>query len=59
MLRIPQIGFGTWRLRNEECRIAVQYALKCGYPLIDTASIYKNEEIIGFVYYYLLYYVVM
>ncbi len=45
---IPQIGFGTWMLKNEkECKQAVTKALEVGYRHIDTAQIYGNEEFIG------------
>ncbi|CEM18750.1 unnamed protein product [Vitrella brassicaformis CCMP3155] len=41
---MPRVGFGTYRLQGHECEVAVEAALECGYRLIDTASIYKNEE---------------
>lgn len=40
-------GFGTHRLKGEECFNAVSYALKIGYNLIDTAEKYNNSEAIG------------
>lgn len=45
--RLPAVGFGTFRLQGGSCTDAVRAALKCGYRLIDTASIYKNESDIG------------
>lgn len=45
--KIPQIGFGTYELKNEDCYRSVLVALKSGYRHIDTASIYKNEEMVG------------
>ena len=45
---IPNIGFGTWRIRDQaECITAVKAALKAGYRHIDTAQIYGNEAFIG------------
>ena len=44
---IPQIGYGTYQLRNEDCEKGVKWALQAGYTHIDTASIYRNEDVIG------------
>ena len=45
---IPQIGFGTWQIKDEEeMKTALQYALDVGYRHIDTAQIYGNEALIG------------
>lgn len=44
---IPLIGFGTWRLRGDECRQAVETALECGYRHIDTAAAYDNQPAVG------------
>ncbi len=47
-LKIPSIGFGTYKLGDDEQVInAVDYALKVGYRHIDTAAFYGNEEAIG------------
>lgn len=47
-INIPKIGFGTYKIENpEEIHQAVLWALEAGYRLIDTASVYKNEEYIG------------
>jgi len=44
-LKIPQIGFGVFKVENEtEAPAAVEEALRVGYRHIDTAAIYKNEE---------------
>ncbi|WP_391119262.1 aldo/keto reductase [Psychrobacillus sp. L3] len=44
-LKIPQIGFGVWRVDNDtEAPGAVEEALRVGYRHIDTAAVYKNEE---------------
>ena len=46
--RMPQIGFGTWRLEEgKETKNAVTEALKAGYRLIDTAKLYANEQSVG------------
>jgi 2,5-diketo-D-gluconate reductase A len=45
--RMPQIGFGTWKLRNDEARDGVLAALAVGYRHIDTATMYANEAAIG------------
>jgi diketogulonate reductase-like aldo/keto reductase len=45
--QMPQVGFGTWRLRGDQARAAVTSALAAGYRHIDTATMYKNEQEIG------------
>ncbi|MFH6785522.1 aldo/keto reductase [Methylobacterium sp. MA0201] len=45
--RIPQLGFGVWRLENDEAPAVVGAALEAGYRLIDTAAMYGNEAGIG------------
>jgi diketogulonate reductase-like aldo/keto reductase len=44
---MPRLGLGTFKAKGNEVKKAVQWALQCGYRLIDTASIYKNEVEIG------------
>jgi 2,5-diketo-D-gluconate reductase B len=44
---IPIIGLGTWDLRGDAARRAVEAALDAGYRHIDTAAMYGNEEQIG------------
>ncbi|GAB46916.1 aldo/keto reductase [Mobilicoccus pelagius] len=44
---IPQLGFGTWEIPDEDVTDAVLRALKTGYRSIDTAAIYGNEEGVG------------
>lgn len=44
---IPQLGFGVWKVENDEAVAAVSEALKIGYRHIDTAAIYGNEEGVG------------
>jgi len=46
-VEIPNIGFGTWQIPNEEAYAAVTTALKNGYTHIDTALAYQNEENVG------------
>lgn len=46
-IEIPSVGYGTFLLDNEIVRLTVQTALAAGYRLIDTASMYQNEEGIG------------
>jgi diketogulonate reductase-like aldo/keto reductase len=46
-LDIPRIGFGTWKLTPKEAEESVFLALQTGYRLIDTASIYGNEDGVG------------
>lgn len=44
---IPQLGFGTYQIDNDDAAKAVSTALNVGYPLVDTAAIYQNEEGVG------------
>lgn len=47
-VEIPIVGFGTWKMRDEEeTPKIVEHAIKVGYRHIDTAAIYKNEELVG------------
>src|SRR5690625_877428 len=46
-VQMPQLGFGTYLIPNEEVEDAVGHALKAGYRSIDTATIYENESGIG------------
>ncbi len=43
-MRMPKLGLGTWRMKGEECREAVERALSLGYRHIDTAEMYGNED---------------
>lgn len=45
--RIPALGFGTWQLRDRQCREAVRHALELGYRHLDTARMYRNEREVG------------
>lgn len=45
---IPRIGFGVFRITEpKEGEIAIETAIDAGYRLIDTASVYGNEELVG------------
>jgi 2,5-diketo-D-gluconate reductase A len=44
---IPQLGFGVWRVPNEDSIPAVAKALAVGYRHIDTAALYRNEQGVG------------
>jgi diketogulonate reductase-like aldo/keto reductase len=44
---MPIFGLGTYQARQGEAQEAVLHALKIGYRLIDTASMYGNEEDVG------------
>jgi len=44
---IPKIGFGTWKLKGDDCVNAVNSALETGYRHIDTAQVYDNEADVG------------
>ena len=47
-IKIPVLGFGVWQIFDQkECQKAVEDALSVGYRLIDTASLYRNEEAVG------------
>lgn len=45
---MPQLGLGTYKSQpGEEVERSVEFALNHGYRLIDTASLYGNEEGVG------------
>ena len=46
-VKMPMLGFGTNTLRGEDGARYVQEAISVGYRLIDTATIYGNEEFVG------------
>jgi 2,5-diketo-D-gluconate reductase A len=45
--RIPQLGYGTFKVPPADTQRAVSEALELGYRHIDTAAIYGNEEGVG------------
>jgi len=46
-VKIPLFGLGTWDLRGKVGFKILKWALKSGYRLIDTATYYENEKVIG------------
>lgn len=46
-VRIPQLGFGTFRVDEAETQRVVEEALAAGYRHIDTAAGYYNEAGVG------------
>jgi 2,5-diketo-D-gluconate reductase B len=46
-VRVPRLGFGTWRLSGRDCVEGVADALAAGYRHVDTARMYGNEEEVG------------
>ncbi|XP_015795081.1 1,5-anhydro-D-fructose reductase-like isoform X2 [Tetranychus urticae] len=46
--RIPAVGLGTYKMKDEEVKDIIDYALlEAGYQHIDAAWIYENERPIG------------
>ena len=45
--KIPQLGFGTYKLEEDKAPDAVSTAIDVGYWLVDTAAIYQNEKGVG------------
>lgn len=45
---MPVLGLGVWQMSaGVETEQAVEWALECGYRLIDTAAMYRNEQSVG------------
>lgn len=44
---IPQVGFGLWKIPQEQCADAVYNAIKVGYRHLDSACDYGNEVQVG------------
>lgn len=42
--RMPQLGFGVYKVPHDETQGVVASALEAGYRSIDTAALYRNEE---------------
>ena len=45
--KIPSVGFGMWKIAEEECADSVYNAIKLGYRHLDSASDYGNEVQVG------------
>jgi 2,5-diketo-D-gluconate reductase A len=46
-ITMPMLGFGTNTLHGPVCVQSVSDAISVGYRLIDTATVYRNEEYVG------------
>lgn len=46
-VKVPCVGFGTWKMPQEIAQNAVKCAINSGYRHIDTAAAYQNEEYVG------------
>ncbi|MFC3495483.1 aldo/keto reductase [Glycomyces rhizosphaerae] len=46
-ISMPRIGYGTYKVGDDEAQQAVETALATGYRLIDTAEMYRNEVGVG------------
>lgn len=44
---IPALGFGTFRMPEDDVHRILPQALKLGFRHVDTAQIYKNEAAVG------------
>ena len=46
-VKMPKIGFGTYKSTDGSDERVIGQALEAGYRLLDTAAAYKNEEQVG------------
>ncbi len=46
-MRIPQIGYGTYKSTLEDGYRPIAEAIRAGYRHLDTAALYENEEDVG------------
>lgn len=46
-VKIPSVGFGTWKTPKDQTIDSVKTALEAGYRHIDTATAYGNEKAVG------------
>lgn len=46
-LSMPQLGFGVWKVPDDEVASVVTTAFEAGYRSIDTAKVYGNERGVG------------
>lgn len=45
-LQMPKFGLGTFRAKSDEAIRAFTDAIELGYPMIDSAKVYENEDAI-------------
>jgi len=45
--RIPQLGYGVYKIPEDDAADAVRTAIETGYRHIDTAALYRNEAGVG------------
>jgi len=46
-IEMPRFGLGTYKDSDEAAASSVEFALRHGYRLVDTASLYENEAGVG------------
>ena len=46
-VKIPCVGYGTFRTPADVAEQAVKEAIETGYRHIDTAAVYGNEAVLG------------
>ena len=46
-IKMPVFGIGTFMIEPDDAEKSVEFALKNGYRLIDTANAYMNERAVG------------
>ena len=44
---MPRIGYGTYKVGDDEARRTTEIALELGYRMVDTAEMYGNEAGVG------------
>ena len=49
-IQMPVFGIGTFMIEPDDAEKSVEFALKNGYRLIDTANAYMNERAVGRIY---------
>ena len=46
-VKLPLLGFGVFRLKEEECISGIRTAVETGYRLFDTAAACQDEQAVG------------
>ena len=46
-VKVPEVGYGTWLVKNDVAYECVRNAIDAGYNHIDSAQAYGNEENVG------------